>query len=67
MDEHDEVSEATRRAEAQEAQAPHQADRPPTAEEEQAIKDLEVDPDVRSHFQEMTEIGADDVGEGRIP
>jgi hypothetical protein len=67
MDEHDEVSEATRRAEAQEAQAPHEADRPPTAEEEQAIKDLEVDPDVRAHFQEMTEIGADEVGEGRIP
>jgi hypothetical protein len=61
------VTESTREAEAEEARAPHVADRAPTPAEEEAAKDLEVDPDVRAHYQEMTELGANEVGEGRIP
>ena len=62
-----EVTEATREAEAEEARAAHVPDRAPTPEEEEAAEDLKVDPDVRAHYEEMTEIGANDVGEGRIP
>jgi hypothetical protein len=61
------VTDATREAEAEEARSAHVADRPATPEEEQAVKDRKVDDDVREHYQEMTELGADDVGEGRIP
>lgn len=66
-DEHTEVSSATRQAEAEEAKAPHHADRPPTPEEEDAVDGREVDPEVAEHYREMTELGAADVGEGRIP
>jgi hypothetical protein len=66
-DEHTQVSDATREAEAEEADAPHRADRPPTAEEEEAVEGRPVDPDVRAHYREMTELGAEEVGEGRIP
>jgi hypothetical protein len=63
------VSDATRQAEAEEAQAPH-VDRTVTSEEnskEAAIEDREVDEDVRAHYQEMAEMGAEERGEGRIP
>jgi hypothetical protein len=66
-DEHTPVSDATKQAEAQEAEAGHVADRAPTPEEEQEVEGAQVDPDVRAHYQEMAELGADDVGEGRIP
>jgi hypothetical protein len=66
-DEHTHVSEATQKAEAEEADAPHRADRPPTAEEEEAVEGRQVDPDVRAHYRQMTELGAEEVGEGRIP
>ena len=62
-----EVTGATREAEAKEAKAPHRADRAPTPDEEASIEGDEVDPEVRSHYREMTELGADEVGEGRIP
>jgi hypothetical protein len=64
---HSEVTDATRQAEAEEARAPHVADRPATAEEEELAGDEGVDDDVRTHYREMTELGADDPGEGRIP
>jgi hypothetical protein len=66
-DDRSDVTEATREAEAEEARAAHVVDRAPTAEEETAAQDLEVDPDVRAHYEEMTELGANEVGEGRIP
>ncbi len=66
-DERTEVSEATRKAESEESEARHVADRPPTPEEEESAEGHEVDPEVRAHYQEMTELGADDPGEGRIP
>ena len=68
-DEVDEVTGATREAEAKEAKAPHRADRAPTPEEEASIEGDEVDPEVRSPTDpgEMTELGAHEVGEGRIP
>jgi len=66
-DEHTQVSDATRQAEVEEADAPHRSDRAPTAEEEEAVEGRQVDPDVRAHYRQMTEIGAEEVGEGRIP
>jgi hypothetical protein len=65
--ERSEVSEATRKAEAADAEARHGAERPVTDEDEQSGEDRSVDPDVRAHYQEMVELGAEEVGEGRIP
>ena len=66
-DEHGKVSEATRRAEEQEAHSAHGADHPASAAEESLLNDEAVDEDVREHYQEMTKRGADEKGEGRIP
>jgi hypothetical protein len=66
-DERSDVTDATRQAEAEEARAPHVADRPGTPEEEALAGDEGVDDDVRTHYREMTELGANDPGEGRIP
>jgi hypothetical protein len=66
-DDHAEVSGATREAVAAEAKAPHRADRTRTPEEEEAVEGGRVDPDVRAHYRQMTELGAEEVGEGRIP
>lgn len=67
-------SSQTREAEAHEAQAPHQADRPATPEEEELAEEMANDPDsiraqgeVGEHFREMAERGATVEGEGRIP
>jgi len=64
---HTEISDATRQAEAEESQAPHVADRPATPEEDAAPDEAEVDEDVRAHYREMVELGAQEGGEGRIP
>jgi hypothetical protein len=64
-DHRDDVTEATRQAEAEEARAPHEAgDTSPRLEEDD--DDASVDPGVREHYREMTELGANDPGEGRI-
>ena len=65
--ERSQVGEATRRAEENEAAAPHVADRPATAEEAAQVEGRVVDPAVRRHHQEMTERGAQEAGEGRVP
>jgi hypothetical protein len=65
--EHTEVTEATRRAEAEEARVRHGADRPATSTEDDAIDEHDVGEDVRTHYREMTDLGAHEVGEGRIP
>jgi hypothetical protein len=65
--EHSQVTNATRQAEAEEARAPHVADSPASAEEEELAGDGIVDDEVRAHYREMTELGANEPGEGRIP
>jgi len=60
------VDEATRSSEEHEARAAHQADRPPTKEEEEAADKLELDPYVAAHEREMGERGAEVRGEGQI-
>jgi hypothetical protein len=60
-------SAETRAEEQREAQREHTADRPPTAEEEKRAEELELDPEVAEHAKEMTERGANQKGEGRIP
>ncbi|HUS61300.1 MAG TPA: hypothetical protein VMY34_03825 [Acidimicrobiales bacterium] len=47
------------------AQAPHDADRPPTPDEETAAP-TEVDPAVAEDYREATERGAKVRGEGQI-
>jgi hypothetical protein len=66
-DERSEVTDATRQAEAEEARARHVADRPPSPEEEESVAERAVEDEVRTHYREMTEIGANEVGEGRVP
>jgi hypothetical protein len=63
------VTDATRSEEAEEARAAHQADRPPTPEEEadaDALARDGVDPDVAAHEREMIQRGANVKGEGEI-
>ena len=62
------LSDATRKAEAEEASAPHVAYPADTPQEEDvAVEERDVDTLVRDHYQEMAERGAENVGEGRIP
>ncbi len=65
-DERTEVSEATRKEQAEEGWAAHQADRGPTPEEEAAAAGDEVDEDVAAHERDMAERGANVKGEGEI-
>jgi hypothetical protein len=64
-DDRSEVSEATREAEAEEARSPHAAEAE-DIEAEASADGHQVDESVREHYREMTELGADDPGEGRI-
>lgn len=57
---------ATVEAEQAEAAAAHQADRPPTEDEERRAEAQTNDPAVGEHFDEMNKIGADVKGEGEI-
>jgi hypothetical protein len=65
--EHTRPSERTRETEREDAQTPAHADREPTADEEKLAEGLELDPDVAEHYEEMTERGANQPGEGRLP
>jgi hypothetical protein len=58
---------ATREAEHDEAQAAHVADREATDEEAELAERRPLDPDVAEHEREMTERGAHQEGEGRLP
>ena len=62
----DRLSDATREADEEESRAPHQADRAPTEEEEEAAEGLRPDPGVAEHEKEMGRLGAEVRGEGRI-
>ena len=60
-------SAETRKAEHAEAQAKHESDRAPTAQEEAVAEAQEVEPDVAEHEEEMLKRGANQQGEGRLP
>jgi hypothetical protein len=60
-------NEQTREAERAEAETHSGADRMPTPEEEQVADSLQPDPEVSKHEKEMTERGAKQKGEGRLP
>lgn len=62
-----EVSAETRRAEHDEAVAPHVADRPPTDEERADTAGDAPDEEVAEHYRDMAGRGARQEGEGRIP
>lgn len=59
-------SDATKAEEEVEASAPHDADRAPTQDEEQAAP-TSVSPGVAEHEEEMAELGAKVKGEGELP
>lgn len=59
-------SDATRAAEAGEAAAPHDADRPPTPEEEKAAPGG-ASAETAKDYKEMAERGAEVKGEGEVP
>ncbi|HEY5012840.1 MAG TPA: hypothetical protein VIK61_09070 [Acidimicrobiia bacterium] len=60
-------SDRTRVAEREEARTTARADREPTADEEQRAEAQTLDPEVAEHYEEMTERGANQHGEGRVP
>ena len=62
----DQVDDATRAEEEEEAKAAHEADRAPTAEEEATAEQNTLDPDVSAHEREMGRLGAEVKGEGQI-
>jgi hypothetical protein len=67
MSEPTKPDDATREAERAEADEPARPDRMPTPDEEQAVEDRKVDPQVRKNAEEMAERGAHQEGEGRVP
>jgi len=67
MSEHTRPDRETREAERDEAKAEHEADREPTRDEEKAADELELDPEVAESYEDATERGAKQEGEGRIP
>jgi hypothetical protein len=60
------VQGGTRAEEKRDATAAHVADRPPTPEEEAAAEENQLDPEVAEHEREMTRLGREAKGEGRI-
>jgi hypothetical protein len=57
----------TREAERDEARTPAHADREPTPDELEAAEEHDLDEGVAEHYEEMTERGAHQKGEGRLP
>lgn len=66
MTEHTKPNEKTRAADRAALDASHGAETEPTAEEERAAEQNTVSPETPEHYQEMTERGANQEGEGRI-
>jgi hypothetical protein len=68
MTDHTKPDEATRQADRDALKAEHGASERPTQDEEAAADRMQdLDPGVAEHYQEMTEKGAEQKGEGRIP
>ena len=65
--EHTRPSPETREEERREAKDSADAGREPTPEEEEAADRNEPDEAVSKHYKEMTERGAKQRGEGRVP
>ena len=61
------VSDATKETERREAHADHGAPQVPTAAEAAAADQNTVSPETRENYEEMTERGANQQGEGRVP
>jgi len=61
------ISDETRATDRRDAQAAHEADRPPTADEERKAEQHQGDPETAEHYEEMAERGANTKGEGRVP
>ena len=62
------ITQATKDAERKEAHAEHGAPQTPTAEEEAAAERAGSPSEgTKEHYQEMTEKGANQQGEGRLP
>jgi hypothetical protein len=57
----------TLRADRRDARAAHDADRPPTAEEEDEVRGELVEPAVAAAYRAATRHGVDQEGEGRLP
>jgi hypothetical protein len=66
MTEHTKPNDATRQADRDALDAEHGASEVPTPEEEQLADTNQLEPGVEEHYQEMTERGAHQQGEGRI-
>lgn len=64
---HTRPNNATRDSEVRAANASHEAGPGPDTEEEKAAEGLSPGEGVREHYQEMTERGANQKGEGRLP
>jgi hypothetical protein len=62
----DATDPATRDEDEVEARASHDADRPPTAEEDRLAESNDLDRSVGEHFSEMARTGADVQGEGEV-
>lgn len=62
---HTRPTNTTRESEARAAHAEHAPGRDPTPDEERAAEKHKADPEVAEHYQEMTERGANQKGEGR--
>jgi hypothetical protein len=60
-------NDATKAAEREDAKRASGSDRMPTGAEETEAEAQTIDDDVREHEREMTERGARQKGEGRIP
>ena len=66
MTDHTRPDESTREADDAAEHTPHEADRPPTPDEEEAADANEPDPEVGEHYRDMGARGAAAKGEGRI-
>jgi hypothetical protein len=60
------ISDATKAADRADADAAHEPDRMPTAEESAKAEEHQLDPDAAAHYEEMAERGAKQRGEGRV-
>lgn len=67
MADQEKITQATKDAERAEAHAEHGAPQTPTSEEAAAADSNTVSDETREHYQEMTEKGANQQGEGRLP
>jgi hypothetical protein len=67
-DKQERITQATKDADRKAANAEHGAPEVPTAaEREAADRHPKASPDTAAHYEEMTEKGADQKGEGRLP